>query len=158
MCAVVAILSGCTQVPVAQDSGEQALTEMPAGENEPEMVRSDADAQELQQVQLPASAVFRQQGIASWYGKSFNGHRTASGERFDMNAMTAAHRTLPLGSYVRVTLARTGKSVIVRINDRGPFTHHRIIDLSYAAASVLGIQRSGAGLVAITLLRSMAND
>ncbi|RQT70295.1 septal ring lytic transglycosylase RlpA family protein [Burkholderia cepacia] len=97
-----------------------------------------------------ASASFHQQGIASWYGKAFDGHRTANGELFNMNAMTAAHRTLPLGSFVRVTLASTGKSVIVRINDRGPFNRHRIIDLSYAAASVLGIQRVGTARVAIT--------
>lgn len=99
-----------------------------------------------------ASTAFHQQGIASWYGKAFGGHRTANGELFNMNAMTAAHRTLPLGSYVRVTLTSTGKSVVVRINDRGPFSRHRIIDLSYAAASVLGIQRTGTARVAITPL------
>ncbi|WP_446901070.1 septal ring lytic transglycosylase RlpA family protein [Burkholderia sp. YIM B11467] len=99
-----------------------------------------------------ASTALHQQGIASWYGKAFIGHRTASGERLNMKAMTAAHRTLPLGSYVRVTLASTGKSVIVRINDRGPFNFHRIIDLSYAAASALGIQRTGTARVEITQL------
>lgn len=111
-----------------------------------------------EQVSSPESVVFRQHGIASWYGKEFNGHRTSSGERFDMNAMTAAHRTLPLGSYARVTLDRTGKSVIVRINDRGPVNRHRIIDLSYAAASALGIRSTGTGRVEITRARFKAHD
>jgi rare lipoprotein A len=94
-----------------------------------------------------------QSGIASWYGKGFNGRRTATGERFNMYALTAAHRTLPLGSYVRVTSARNGRSVVVRINDRGPFNRRRIIDLSYAAASALGMQRSGTARVQIEQVR-----
>jgi rare lipoprotein A len=88
-------------------------------------------------------------GVASWYGRGFNGRHTATGERFNMYAMTAAHRTLPLGSYVRVTSLRNGRSVVVRINDRGPFNRRRIIDLSYAAASALGMQRSGTSRVQI---------
>lgn len=81
----------------------------------------------------------RKKGRASWYGPGFHGKRTASGERFNQNALTAAHRSLPFGTKVKVTNSRNGRSVIVRINDRGPFHGGRIIDLSKAAARVLGI-------------------
>ncbi|MBY6128547.1 septal ring lytic transglycosylase RlpA family protein [Qipengyuania aquimaris] len=91
-------------------------------------------------------------GVASYYGKRFHGRRTANGERFDMHAMTAAHKTLPFGSMVRVTNPRNGQSVIVRINDRGPFTRGRTIDLSRAAAEEIGIVRRGHGSVEIELL------
>src|SRR5690606_3230661 len=84
-------------------------------------------------------APFRQQGTASWYGRKFHGQKTANGETYDMYGMTAAHPTLPLPSYARVTHAGTGKSVIVRVNDRGPFHSSRIIDLSYVAAAKLGL-------------------
>jgi len=97
----------------------------------------------------PDVSKFEQHGAASWYGRDFHGRRTASGERFDMNALTAAHRTLPLASYVRVTNTKNEKSVIVRINDRGPFHTGRIIDLSRAAAEVLGMQHSGTTRVEI---------
>ena len=90
---------------------------------------------------------FRQRGVASWYGKRFHGQKTASGEPYDMYAMTAAHPILPIPSYVRVTSVRSGKQVIVRINDRGPFHSGRIIDLSYAAANRLGLIGTGSGEV-----------
>ncbi|BCF92000.1 MULTISPECIES: septal ring lytic transglycosylase RlpA family protein [Paraburkholderia] len=92
---------------------------------------------------------FRQLGLASWYGRGFHGRRTANGEHYDMYAMTAAHRTLPLGSYVRVTSLASSKSVVVRINDRGPYARGRVIDLSYLAASALGMHRAGVAKVAI---------
>jgi rare lipoprotein A len=92
---------------------------------------------------------FRQRGVASWYGKRFHGQKTASGEPYDMYAMTAAHPILPIPSYVRVTSVRTGKQVIVRINDRGPFHSGRIIDLSYAAANHLGLIGTGSGEVEV---------
>lgn len=82
---------------------------------------------------------YRKQGTASWYGRKFHGQKTSNGERYDMFAMTAAHTTLPIPSYVRVTRVSNGKSVIVRVNDRGPFLHERVIDLSYAAAHRLGM-------------------
>lgn len=82
-------------------------------------------------------------GTASWYGKRFHGKRTASGERFDMNALTAAHRTLPFGTRVRVRHVATGREVVVRINDRGPRSRQRVIDLSLGAARELGIHRGG---------------
>ncbi|MBT2793640.1 septal ring lytic transglycosylase RlpA family protein [Paraburkholderia strydomiana] len=86
---------------------------------------------------------FLQTGLASWYGKVFHGRRTASGERYNMHALTAAHRTLPLGACVRVTAVGRERSVVVRINDRGPFVHGRIIDLSYAAAEAIGVNVAG---------------
>jgi len=96
---------------------------------------------------------FRQSGLASYYAASFQGRRTSSGERYNSRLLTAAHRTLPLGSYVRVTDVATSKSVIVKINDRGPFGHsRRIIDLSYAAASALGLRRAGVADVHIEVL------
>jgi len=91
-------------------------------------------------------------GVASYYGRKFHGRRTANGERFDMNRMTAAHRTLPFGSRVRVTNPRTGASVVVTINDRGPFHGSRIIDVSRAAADELGLIRRGKGTVELALL------
>jgi rare lipoprotein A len=92
---------------------------------------------------------YRERGIASWYGKKFHGRLTSSGEAYDMYAMTAAHKTLPLPSYVRVRNLNNGRSVIVRVNDRGPFHENRLIDLSYAAAAKLGIIGTGTGIVEI---------
>jgi rare lipoprotein A len=82
---------------------------------------------------------WQERGIASWYGPRFHGRKTANGERFDQNAMTAAHKTLPFGTRVRVTSMITGKQIVVRINDRGPFIRGRVIDLSKAAAQLLGM-------------------
>lgn len=93
-------------------------------------------------------------GVASYYGKRFAGRPTASGERFDPQQYTAAHRTLPFGSKVRVTNPNTGKSVVVRINDRGPFVKGRTIDVSRRAAEDLGLVRAGHGTVELDLLRS----
>jgi len=91
-------------------------------------------------------------GVASWYGREYHGRRTASGEIFDMNAYTAAHRTLPFGTLVRVTSLRTGRQTVVRINDRGPFKRGRDIDLSYGAARALGIVELGVEKVRIEIL------
>src|SRR5688500_17050161 len=90
---------------------------------------------------------FRQRGLASWYGKRFHGQKTASGETYDMYAMTAAHPTLPIPSYVRVTHVASGRSVVVRVNDRGPFHPALIVDLSYAAALKLGYIQAGSARV-----------
>ncbi|WP_201511579.1 septal ring lytic transglycosylase RlpA family protein [Psychrobacter alimentarius] len=92
---------------------------------------------------------FKQTGLASWYGRKFHGRKTASGETFDMNALTAAHRSLPLNCYVKVTNKTNGKSVVVKVNDRGPFHGNRVMDLSYGAAKRLGITSKGVGNVAI---------
>lgn len=92
---------------------------------------------------------FSQTGAASWYGRQFHGRKTASGETFDMNAMTAAHRSLPLNCYIRVTTKNNGKSVVVKVNDRGPFHGNRVLDLSYGAAKQLGITNAGTAKVNI---------
>ena len=92
---------------------------------------------------------YQVRGAASWYGKRYHGQATASGEAYDMYAMTAAHPTLPIPSYARVTNLRTGKSVVVRINDRGPFHGDRVIDLSYTAAYKLGMTGSGSDMVEV---------
>jgi rare lipoprotein A len=100
---------------------------------------------------VPATSLrpYKERGVASWYGRKFHGQKTAIGETYDMYAMTAAHPTLPLPSYAKVTNAATGKSVIVRVNDRGPFLHGRVIDLSYAAAHRVGIAGPGSGMVEV---------
>jgi rare lipoprotein A len=95
---------------------------------------------------------FEQEGIASSYGREFHGRTTSNGEQFDMHAMTAAHKTLPLGVYVRVKHKRSGKEVVVRINDRGPFVGDRVIDLSESAAARLGMLQEGLAPVMVTAL------
>ena len=96
---------------------------------------------------LASAAGFSERGVASWYGPDFHGRSTSSGEPYDMYAMTAAHRTLPLPSYARVTNLANGRSVIVRINDRGPFVANRVVDLSYTAAVRLDMLRNGTAFV-----------
>ena len=98
---------------------------------------------------LETAKNYKKKGIASWYGKLFHGKKTASGETYDMYSMTAAHTVLPLPSYVKVTNVENGRSVIVRVNDRGPFKHEREIDLSYAAAYKLRLIEKGSGLVEV---------
>ena len=100
---------------------------------------------------VPATSLrpYKERGVASWYGRKFHGEKTSTGEIYDMYAMTAAHPTLPLPSYARVTSLATGKSVIVRVNDRGPFLHNRVIDLSFAAATRIGIVQKGSGEVEV---------
>lgn len=93
-------------------------------------------------------------GRASWYGQLFQGRETASGEDFNMNAMTCAHRTLPMGSLVKVTNLRNHKSVVVRVNDRGPIQPNRVVDLSYAAAHFLGFSHRGTAQVRLELVSS----
>ena len=101
---------------------------------------------------MSGSEEYREQGIASWYGEPFHGRRTSSGAVYDMHELTAAHKTLPLPSFVRVTNLENGRSVVVKVNDRGPFAKGRIIDLSYAAAQELGIIKSGTGRVEVEAL------
>jgi rare lipoprotein A len=97
-----------------------------------------------------------QTGIASWYGQEFHGRTTSSKEIYDMNDLTAAHNTLPLGSYAMVTNLDNGQSVVVRINDRGPFLKNRVIDLSYAAARAIGMIGPGTAPVRIEVLRNIS--
>ena len=92
-------------------------------------------------------------GMASWYGPGFHGRRTANGERFNQYALTAAHKSLPFGTKVKVTNLRNGKSIVVRINDRGPFIRGRVIDLSKGAAQAIGVQSSGVAKVSLDVIR-----
>lgn len=136
------------------------------GENPPPNIDSIPDAVPrteilLGRANLPYSALgkryvpmteyrpYKERGLASWYGKRYHGRKTSSGEVYDMYGMTGAHTTLPLPSYVRVTNVENGRSVIVRINDRGPFHSDRVVDLSYAAAYKLRLVEKGSGMVEV---------
>ncbi len=101
---------------------------------------------------MDSAAGYRERGIASWYGEKFHGRRTSNQEVYDMYAMTAAHKSLPLPTYVEVTNLDNGRSAVVRVNDRGPFHANRIIDLSFAAATRLGMVRSGTAPVEVRAL------
>ncbi len=101
---------------------------------------------------LPHSEGFRQRGVASWYGRDFHGKKTSNGEIYNMYAMTAAHKTLPLGTYVRVNNLENNRSIVLRINDRGPFVRGRVIDLSYTAARDIGIVGPGTASVEVIAL------
>ncbi|MFX1763305.1 septal ring lytic transglycosylase RlpA family protein [Paraburkholderia sp. A1RI-2L] len=164
--AAVSVLAGCAMPPGQQDhaqgnalSTKDAHTAFAAPQSYGSAFgtlpaagagkgNSLADAQPIDD-STPDVGSFHQTGRASWYGRAFHGRKTASGERFDMKALTAAHRTLPLGSYVRVSVPATSKSVVVKINDRGPYVRGRVLDLSYAAAKMLGLQHAGTAKVNI---------
>ena len=107
---------------------------------------------------LPSADGYVERGVASWYGPGFHGDNTSSGEPYDMYAMTAAHKTLPLPTYARVTNLVNGRSVVVRVNDRGPFVANRIIDLSYTAAAKLDMLRDGTAMVEVRALTPTAPD
>jgi rare lipoprotein A len=171
MLAVVVALAGCSSTPPAQQAstapknGGYYLDDGPEA-NPPENLDKIPDAEPRQEplhryanrtyvvsgnTYRPQATPggYRKEGVASWYGRRFHGKKTASGERYDMYAMTAAHPTLPIPSYARVTALNNGKSVVVRINDRGPFHTKRIIDLSYAAAYKLGYLQNGSTRVRV---------
>jgi rare lipoprotein A len=126
-----------------------------AGALSPTVARAKTDTRSSYEVRgqryriLDSAEGYVERGVASWYGPKFHGNVTASGERFDMHALTAAHRTLPISTDVEVTNLRNGKSIVVRINDRGPFVERRIIDLSYAAGQALGLVGAGTELVEV---------
>lgn len=132
--------------PATSTAVVELVPEQPAGE-----LGASAPATQEPAASSPQETVVGR-GSASYYAAKFHGRRTASGERFDNDDMTAAHRTLPFGSRVRVTNVSTGRSVVVRINDRGPFTRGRMIDVSRAAAQDLGLIASGHGTVELALL------
>lgn len=104
-------------------------------------------------MQVPPSGSFHQTGMASYYAREFHGRKTASGERYDMRDLTAAHPTLPFNTSVRVTNLSTKQSVVVRVNDRGPFKKGRIIDVSYAAAKKIGLIGGGSAKVSVEVVR-----
>ncbi len=107
---------------------------------------------------LDTSEGYQEVGIASWYGDPFHGRRASSGEQYDMYKMTAAHKTLPLPTYLRVTNRSNGRTIVVRVNDRGPFVDGRIVDLSYTAALKLGIVEKGTALVELVALDPPAQN
>jgi rare lipoprotein A len=137
-------LTARSPAPLAYDS---RLNSLPGPDAGAKASPSLADAEPI--TSGPDVSDFAQQGRASWYGRAFHGRKTASGERYNMNAMTAAHRTLPLASWVRVTNQTNNKSVVVKINDRGPYVRGRIIDLSSAAAAALDMRGVGTSKVTI---------
>ncbi|AUX84811.1 septal ring lytic transglycosylase RlpA family protein [Acinetobacter tandoii] len=140
--------SNLNSLSITESSGDKirretiaAKIEIPA--NEPSVI------DKLNDVASNTVRQFSQTGVASWYGRQFHGRKTANGETFDMNALTAAHRSLPLNCYIRVTNKNNGKSVVVKVNDRGPFHGNRVVDLSYGAAKQLGITNAGTAKVSI---------
>ena len=160
--ALVFLLAACTSTPRGggyyKDDGPDAnppanlaATPDAVPRNEPLHKYANRPYEVFGKKYVPLAAVqpFSQRGTASWYGKKFHGQKTSSGETYDMYKMTAAHPTLPIPSYVRVTHVASGKSVVVRINDRGPFHGGRIIDLSYVAAYKLGYIGAGSAQVQI---------
>lgn len=172
LCLAVAVLAGCSTSKKTADSGGGSsrgggyYKDDGPGSNIPRDLKSIPNAVPRIEAHAPANfrpyvvfgkkytpvsdeRPFRQEGTASWYGRKFHGKKTANGETYDMYVMSAAHPTLPLPSYARVTHARSGKSVIVRVNDRGPFHSSRIIDLSYVAADRLGLIGPGSGQVIV---------
>jgi rare lipoprotein A len=157
---LAAALGGCGTTPVDQDSAParpRDVSRIPDAvpRAEPRSARGNPPVYEVmgrRYYVMKDAAGHRERGVASWYGTKFHGRLTSSGEPYDMYAMTAAHKTLPLPTYVRVTHAHNGRSVIVRVNDRGPFVGDRIIDLSYAAAVRLGMQNDGTALVDIEVI------
>jgi rare lipoprotein A len=147
VCAVAAGLTACATSPSERDgppATPASLSRVRDAEPRLEALRSAGPNSPYHMlgrdyVPLTRDVAFRQKGLASWYGRKFHGRPTASGEPYDMYAMTAAHPTLPIPSYARVSNPANGRSVVVRINDRGPFHAGRVIDLSYAAAWKLDV-------------------
>lgn len=140
--------SNLNSLSITESSGDKirrqtiaAKIEIP--EDEPSVI------EKLNNVASNTVRKFTQTGIASWYGRQFHGRKTASGDTFDMNELTAAHRSLPLNCYIRVTNKDNGKSVVVKVNDRGPFHGNRVLDLSYGAAKRIGLTSAGTGKVSI---------
>jgi rare lipoprotein A len=165
MLLVVLLLAACSSAPTRSSHGGYYKDDGPGG-RPPANLDTIADAQPRREplnraanqpyevfgkryIPLTELRPFTQRGTASWYGKRFHGQKTSSGEPYDMYAMTAAHPRLPIPSYARVTNLANGKSVVVRINDRGPFLSDRIIDLSYAAAYRLGYVAAGSARVEV---------
>ncbi|HKW16666.1 MAG TPA: septal ring lytic transglycosylase RlpA family protein [Terriglobales bacterium] len=153
------VLVGCNHKPaqVAVPPTPPPQPEAPAGTPPVEAERSKVPESTIPpQDEIPADTkpLFVETGIASWYGAPYHNRRGSNGEIYDMNALTAAHRTFPLGSIVRVTNLSSGESVVVRITDRGPFIEGRIIDLSHAAAEKVGLIRKGTGEVRVELLKT----
>ncbi len=171
MILVIGAIAGCTPIGVGVGSAQPSPTsgdgidfdaipdaipraEIKSRSGNPETYVVDGVTYRV----MDTSAGYREEGIASWYGGYFNGRRTSSGDIYDMYLMTAAHTSLPLPTYVRVTNLGNGRSVILRVNDRGPFVDDRIIDLSFAAATKLGMAEMGTARVEVVALDPPASD
>lgn len=161
---IMFLTSGCGQVSVKPSSRDSApsrnvdVSRIPNAvpKNEPKSRYGNPESYVVfgkRYYVMESSKGYVEKGIASWYGTKFHGRRTSSGETYDMYAMTAAHKSLPLPTYVKVTNLNNGKQIIVKVNDRGPFHENRIIDLSYVAAQKLDIVRNGTGLVEVEALQ-----
>jgi rare lipoprotein A len=155
---LLVVLGGCGSNDVrdgAPSSGSVAIPDLPGDavpKPEPRSRYGNGPIYEVfgeTYTVMSSGAGYKERGVASWYGKKFHGNLTAMREPYDMYAMTAAHKSLPLPTYVRVRNLRNNKSVVVRVNDRGPFVHNRIIDLSYSAALKLDMVRDGTSLVEV---------
>ncbi len=144
---LAALLAGVTLLAGCGGGNKHARTRVPA---------PPPTSAETFNIPANAKPLFVETGLASWYGPPYHNRPAANGEIYDMNAPTAAHRTLPLGSIVRVTNLSTGQRTLVRINDRGPFIEGRIIDLSLAAASEIGVRRAGIAKVRVEVMRAPA--
>jgi rare lipoprotein A len=153
------LLGGCFSSSVV-DSGPDADVDVshipePIPQNEPLSARGNPSSYVVfgkRYYVLESAENFKERGIASWYGNKFHGNQTSNGEIYDMYAMTAAHKNLPLPTYVRVTHLGNNRSVVVRVNDRGPFHKGRIIDLSWAAAKKLGLDKTGTAPVEVVAI------
>jgi len=157
------LLSACGSVGVAPSSSDKAPSKQIDVSKVPNAVPKDEPKSrygnpksyvvfDKRYYVMESNKGFVEKGIASWYGTKFHGRRTSSGETYDMYAMTAAHKSLVLPTYVEVTNLKNGRKVIVKVNDRGPFHENRIIDLSYTAATKLDIVKNGTGLVEIRVV------
>lgn len=155
-------LTGCgtsskSPFPTRQPAPEIDISKIPNAipRNEPRSRYGNPSSYEVfgqRYYTMKSAKGFVEKGIASWYGPNFHGKKTSSQEVYDMNKMTAAHKTIPIPSYVEVTNLKNGKKIVVRINDRGPFHDGRIIDLSYVGAKKLGIVDAGTGVVEIRVI------
>lgn len=160
---LVALLHGCATSPLssggdgppAWEAGNRAIPPDAVPRDEPRSRYGNPTSYVVfgRRYHVMSSADgYVERGVASWYGSKFHGRRTSSGETYDMHAMTAAHKSLPLPTYVRVTNLRNGRTAVLKVNDRGPFHANRIIDLSYSAARKLDIVGQGTGLVEVRAL------
>lgn len=156
------VLAGCSSTNWNEPPATKPapITEQSAAVDLPRSKRGNPPFYEVYGVRytvMNSSSGYRAKGVASWYGKKFHGRDTSNGERYNMYAMTAAHKTLPLPTNVRVTNLENGKSIVVRVNDRGPFVKNRLIDLSYAAAVELDVVKNGTAMVEVVALNSSTN-
>ncbi|MEP4486694.1 MAG: septal ring lytic transglycosylase RlpA family protein [Halioglobus sp.] len=172
-CALVALAAACSEVPVSTSADPELSDGAPVRHIEPEDVadavpRADPILSVGNKTPyevngktydiLDSAHNYKERGIASWYGTKFHGRKTSNGELYDLYAATAAHKTLPIPSYARVTNLDNGRSVIVRVNDRGPFHDDRLIDLSYGAAVKLGYMEKGTAPVEVEVLNIAGVD